>query len=49
MDQAHGEDSWTRQIFWLIFNTISSRKSLDKISQLLEASVGHAWVKEQED
>lgn len=46
------EDSWTRQIyvdlFWLIFNTISSRKSLDKILQLLEASVGCACVKEHD-
>lgn len=46
----HLEDSWTRQmldLFWLIFNTVSSRQSLDKISQLLEARVGCACVKER--
>lgn len=36
-------------LFWLECNTISSRKSLGKISQLLEVSVGCACVKEQGD
>lgn len=50
----HLEHAWARHqinigLFWLEWNTISSRKSLGKISQLLEASVGCACVKEQGD